>query len=1426
MGKARLTVFMVTVYGVRLGAYGRLSHNDAMTNRRYLSGNNRGKRTHSKGTDVGRTDAVKSMPVGAQKSETADKTTLQERREMPRDELWNSLRQGSRNVAGVHWQVDVCAYLLVASYAEELPFVDLIPEGYEDADCTTADGTSVFIQMKELAGGNGIMQPGMLADALAHAEASARGAKIVVITDGSLSSGLSFTGWDTVLGQQASPAIDKVVMGLINRDCTAVEASDILARSHVVRLPHRIRQSSETVLSEELNIHPTVAGIVVTQLSEKLAQYSGAQRHLTSQTAIRVRTSDLAAIIAEVQDSVDVGGLDQAVASGICSPVNFLAPEDIPARSFYLGVDGLPGHVAANLDVVRQREMLACAEGLDSEGSVLLVGPSGSGKSILLWRTARDLVPAARVVRVRRAQNGDDARALARYVKLLRPSESSPVMVVVDNLGRPHTNEWPYAAALLREIPSVLLLGAARVEDFTPDLLAGTTRMVEPQLDQALAEGLGRRLQEQGIELCMASSEAFQRSEGLLLEYIALLTTGQRLQQVLATQIAGLQAPHRRMQREAARLITTAHVLGLSLESDSLAMELAEGAGAAAVAEVGDALGVLRDEHLAVSEGDTWRGLHELRSATISRLLHESPPPRIGTTLARIATLIDPGHGGWMLRRVAELYPVCLPEVIEALGGIFSTYQASAGELAALLEGAERADNACYAPSTLPILEQARPPGISLMMLALLAYSQRNQNLSFDEMGGEFRPIQKLVDQLPRRSDYDTTLPAVCSWLSPEWLRGVLEGADLLEVIRVLEAGYRHLEVPVDLVVSLFERVSSPHDIRTATIWSRLVAACEPHLLPSEANEILGPLDNRVDMMCAADPLVLNVVVEEGGTSVSVTRLFPLQVEEELQPLLPWDIPRAEVKDAVNESTVACLARLKDACPELDKFKITTVTGAGVPYQIQGFQPGHKDMIRTAFPERVSLRQAVGYQAAFRRITSSRTWTEVVAAQSGVAVELTALARELPLRFKPHDHAGRRAAWRSKLADVRRRLGALSPPPISMGSGPAEVHALKDHEDRAEDATTRALRAGLEALDQACSHDDTKIQRPLATAMSLREAADKIDHARSTTQILLQEQGEALPEDLSNALRRSADLAAALHRRPGQVRLVRAKEPLESAVEIWKKVSDEEHTHSSAVLKELLDSVPEVIYEPVEDPKAALWALNSRSWVVMAPFEALEKTLERLVAMDETGREQLGPHIVLLAVSDGDLGNEKNPSTGFLPSSEQRVSLGYGYQLSSSAPGKALPIPPEKVKEWSEVAGLRLLYPSGWFQETTENFLGRSHEAARRRMRRLPTSTPERSFQSPASERLRQPIASSSRFLGATEVETALLFLEEHVTAEEDGNATVYLCDVMVGAMTGSPLNQETQELAAALGLIYLGGLQETAFEEIDQRSIPEERKR
>ena len=71
------------------------------------------------------------------------------------------------------------------------------------------------------------------------------------------------------------------------------------------------------------------------------------------------------------------------------------------------------------------------------------------------------------------------------------------------------------------------------------------------------------------------------------MEFIALLTTGRRYEQVLADQVAALRMPGRELQRTLARIVTAAHSLGVPVPAASLplAVDAQETADA-----VGDAL--------------------------------------------------------------------------------------------------------------------------------------------------------------------------------------------------------------------------------------------------------------------------------------------------------------------------------------------------------------------------------------------------------------------------------------------------------------------------------------------------------------------------------------------------------------------------------------------------------------------------------------------------------------------------------------------------------------------------------------------------------------------------------------------------------------------------------------------------------------------
>ena len=112
-------------------------------------------------------------------------------------EIWNALRQGARNVAGVRYQLAVTALLLAQSRGGTLPFVELVPEGYEDIDCADRQSTHWLIQVKEFGAGAGTFTASSMADVIAHAAlAPSTPARIVAITDGQLGTQLTASGWN------------------------------------------------------------------------------------------------------------------------------------------------------------------------------------------------------------------------------------------------------------------------------------------------------------------------------------------------------------------------------------------------------------------------------------------------------------------------------------------------------------------------------------------------------------------------------------------------------------------------------------------------------------------------------------------------------------------------------------------------------------------------------------------------------------------------------------------------------------------------------------------------------------------------------------------------------------------------------------------------------------------------------------------------------------------------------------------------------------------------------------------------------------------------------------------------------------------------------------------------------------------------------
>ena len=172
-----------------------------------------------------------------------------------------------------------------------------------------------------------------------------------------------------------------------------------------------------------------------------------------------------------------------------------------------------------------------------------------------------------------------------------------------------------------------------------------------------------------------------------------------------------------------------------------------------------------------------------------------------------------------MLRRVAERAPESLQELIPAVGKLLAAPGRSAADVAKVLEGSERADNTLYAQASTPILQAALPPHLNIETLSTLAYPMRNQSMTWDPIGSDswdrmVARVRAVAQQMPLRADFDTTLARACVPLTGAVLERLLSEADIVDAVRLLEAGREQI------TVSCHSSAPSSSEPRCPTTWS------------------------------------------------------------------------------------------------------------------------------------------------------------------------------------------------------------------------------------------------------------------------------------------------------------------------------------------------------------------------------------------------------------------------------------------------------------------------------------------------------------------------------------------------------------------------------------------------------------------------------
>ena len=454
------------------------------------------------------------------------------------------------------------------------------------------------------------------------------------------------------------------------------------------------------------NLPKAALGVIGRDLQSMVAAAVDANAEAGFEARAGLDRTGLVDKINSLAELIDLESIEYALVQGICSPVN-RQPIAI-GDAYYEGVSTQPGHVAAGLVVPRPDLVEQVMASLEIKRPVLLVGPSGVGKSAVLW-TLPFALPGILWFGVHRMSD-DDLTHMVRLLKAYRPSTGAPVGLLVDAAGTGDLEGWSRLGKAVAAMPGVFLAGSARREDlFSLGALADCT-IVPVSLDEDAAAAIHSGLIRRGATNVPHWREAFEQAHGLTLEFTHLLTQGTRLSDVLSDQVADRVRGGRSLELRVLALVATADSWSASIPI----VDLEAGAGASPP-ELHAALERLVKEHLLVEHGGVVGGIHPIRSRAIVDVIHRIPPPELKATVESVLKML---HGPALSRFLYEVLrdvPALEEAVLRALYGLA---QDDAECLIACLRGLEMLDFYRQASAWAEIAERHDvPPALRPLVL-------------------------------------------------------------------------------------------------------------------------------------------------------------------------------------------------------------------------------------------------------------------------------------------------------------------------------------------------------------------------------------------------------------------------------------------------------------------------------------------------------------------------------------------------------------------------------------------------------------------------------------------------------------------------------------------------------------------------------------
>lgn len=539
------------------------------------------------------------------------------------DALLKTRFHGAANIRGIRYQILYSLLRAFELYDEDKRASSIRLEGIEDVDRLGLHSDDEYIQVKSSQNPwnwSKLKEPLLGFLKTYRAEPSSR---FALVFDFQLSQDIARLAEFKSLSSKEKSRVGKKFHNMCHQiGASFDEAENLLSKLNIVSVTEeQIWEKLRLTISEVFELGSQAVDIYILVLVAKLLDWAKNRKTVFRENIDGVRV--------EIGQALSRENEFQAYGRGLIDKISWKV--DANTADFFEGKGTRPGHIAAEVDIVRPTWLERIDKAIIASKVCILRSSSGQGKSSLLYRYAYERWSVDHTFILRVAESQEHVALVCSYLRF-RTNLGLPILLLIDAAGW-HTRLWPLIAQECAAL-GIRVLITIRNEDWYRFARESLTsyEILEPTLDLDEARQIFKTFQDKGkLHASIDSPEwAFEKigKPHLLMEYIYLLTHGRILEDRLRDQLKQFTEQNEDPAKvEILRRTALADALGAPVFADKLlkGIQLRD--------DSQQLLQSLSGEYINVEAG-LITGLHWVRSDHLAHILHEEYPNPASTALA------------------------------------------------------------------------------------------------------------------------------------------------------------------------------------------------------------------------------------------------------------------------------------------------------------------------------------------------------------------------------------------------------------------------------------------------------------------------------------------------------------------------------------------------------------------------------------------------------------------------------------------------------------------------------------------------------------------------------------------------------------------------------------------------------------------------